>query len=455
MKLDKLFVNAKIATHEAIFPGFIGTRNGVIAVVGRSPGSLSCEERIDLDGKFLIPGVIDPHVHCQDPGLTDREDLEHATAAAAAGGITTILSHPLNAPVAIDIPSYQYTLSCYEGRSYVDYGLHGGAVATNLEQVIELWEKTGATALKIFLCDAGDDFPYLKDDTLLNHLRLMKRQGGLALFHAENQALIQANEQRLKKLGRTDAYAYLESRPLVGELEAINRAVFFLEYTGATGIILHVGSAQGLKLIYEAKQRGVKVYAETCPHYLTFVQEDIVRLGPHLKFAPPMRDEENRQALWHLLAEGYIDTIGSDHCPHRKDEVDPGFQNIWSAPNGIPGLEVFLPVLLNGVTRGRLTLQQLVRLTSFHTAQLYGLYPRKGALIPGADADFTVIDLSLTRRFSEQQRRSKCEFSPYFGMEFTGWPIMTVVRGQIVMEHGALTGALGYGQYIPRPKRGG
>lgn len=452
MKLDKLFVNARIVTHESSFPGFIGTSGGRISVIGGVPGEIEAEERIDLGGRFLIPGVIDPHVHCQDPGLTDREDLEHASAAAAVGGITTILSHPLNEPAAVDSDRYQYTLSCYEGRSYIDYGLHGGAVADNLEQVNELWEKTGATALKIFMCDAGDDFPYLKDDMLLRHLRQIKKLGGLALFHAENQELIQWNETRMKALGRTDPYAYLESRPLEGELEAIGRAIFFLEQTGAAGIILHVGSAQGLRLIHAAKQRGVKVYAETCPHYLTFVDEDIGRLGPCLKFAPPMRDETNRQELWRLLGQGYVDTIGSDHCPHRKDESEAGLKNIWAAPNGIPGLEVFLPVLLDGVAHGRLTMRQLVRLTSFQTARLYGLYPRKGGLLPGADADFTILDMDISTCFSEQRRQSKCEFSPYFGMEFTGWPVMTVVRGEVVMRDGQLTGRLGYGRYIPRPK---
>jgi dihydroorotase-like cyclic amidohydrolase len=174
--------------------------------------------------------------------------------------------------------------------------------------------------------------------------------------------------------------------------------------------------------------------------------------GPYLKFSPPMHEEPNRKELWKLLAQGFVDTMGSDHCPYTDEEKKRGADNIWLAPNGIPGLQAMLPVLLDGVNKGLVTLEKVVEVTSYNPAQIYGLAPRKGLLQPGSDADFVVLDMNLQKTMAKEENESKCPWSPYFGMTFKGWPVMTVLRGELVYKNGKIVGKCGYGKYVPRPK---
>jgi dihydroorotase-like cyclic amidohydrolase len=225
-----------------------------------------------------------------------------------------------------------------------------------------------------------------------------------------------------------------------------------LEATGASALIPHVSTARGLREIRAARERGVRIWAETCPHFLTFVREDMDRLGPFLKFSPVMRDEANRREMWDLLERGYVHTLGSDHCPFTPEEKEPGWKNIWSAPNGIPGLEAMLPVLLDGANRGLVSLERIAEVTSLNPSKLYGLSPRKGEIRPGADADFVVVDMDLEKTFNAGDRKSKCPWSPYEGMTFRGWPVMTILRGEIAADRGRIRVSPGYGQYIPRRK---
>lgn len=450
--LNSLFTNALIVTHTGRFTGCIGVKNGKIACLAETSEGLAAEETIDLRGKIVIPGCIDAHVHFQDPGLTHREDFVCGTAAAASGGITTAISHPMNIPPIVDIESYEFNKQCYKGRGYVDYAIHGGAVASNLQQVDDLWKKTGATAIKMFMCFSVADFPFLEDDTMLQHFEILAQNGGLALIHCENDKVLKMEEARLKASGRKDGLAYNESHPEYGEHEAVRRAIFYLEKTGASAVICHVTNAQDLKSIREAQQRGVKVYAETCPHFFTFVKEDMTEYGPYLKFSPVMHEAANRDAMWEMLRQGYVDTFGSDHSPYAKSEKEAGANDIWKAPNGIPGIETLLPTLLNGVSEGKVSLEQVVKVTSYNPSRIYGLWPQKGTLQVGSDADFVVVDMDLVHTYTVEDMKSKCKWSPYFGRTYHGWPIRTVVRGKTVCLNGQIVGPMGWGQYVARPK---
>lgn len=197
---------------------------------------------------------------------------------------------------------------------------------------------------------------------------------------------------------------------------------------------------------------GVKVYAETCPHFFTFVKEDMLTHGPYLKFSPVMHDAADRDGMWEMLRKGYVDTFGSDHSPYEKSEKEPGETNIWDAPNGIPGIETLLPTLLNGVSEGKVSLERVVEVTSYNPSRIYGLWPRKGVLQPGSDADFVVVDMDLRHTYTVEDMKSKCKWSPYFGRTFQGWPVRTVVRGKTVCLNGQVVGTQGWGQYIPRLK---
>lgn len=450
--LDKLIRNAVIVSHTGRFAGSIGIKDGKIAVIAEPQADLAAAEVIDAGGKFIIPGVIDSHVHLQDPGLTHREDLVCGSMAAAAGGVTTLISHPMNVPPIVDIESYRFTMDAYAGRSYIDYGIHGGGTASNLEQIEPLWNETGATTIKMFMCFSVADFPFVRDDSMFDILRRLAKVGGVAMIHAENNELIALEEKRLKDEGRCDPMCHIESHPAVGELEAVKRAVYYLEQTGASGVILHTCMAEALEVIHEAQQRGVKVYAETCPHLLIFIDTDMKKQGPYLKFTPVMRGEENRLRLWDLLSKGYVSTIGSDHSPYAIEEKQAGLQDIWKAPNGIPGIQTLLPVLLNGVNEGRLTLERLVEVTSRNPSRIYGLDYCKGAIEVGRDADLVMLDMDLSKTFTEQDILSKAKWSPYTGMTFKGWPVMTMVRGNVVAKDGKITGQQNHGRYIPRKK---
>ena len=452
MRIDKIFAGGTIVTPFSRYRGDIGVKDGRVAFIGM-PGAIDdAGEVISIAGTYVIPGPIDGHVHFQDPGITHREDIEHGSASAAVGGITTCISHPLNVPPAVDVASYRETVACYEGRSCVDYALHGGGTAANKNEVSDLWRQTGATSLKMFMCFSVAEFPFVQDDAMFVILEQLAAENGLAIIHAESEVLVKLMEERIKKTGRCDPRAHVDSRPIMVEVEAVRRAIFLLEKTGASAVILHVSSIEALHEIRNARQRGVNVYAETCPHFLTFNEMDMDQHGPYLKFTPVMRDEANRRKLWESVAAGLVDTIGSDHCPYTQEEKERGKDNIWKAPNGLPGLEVMLPVLLDGVNKGQLTIERLVEITSTNPARIYGLSPQKGEITPGSDADFTAVDMSLERVYDARQGPSKCNWSPYDGRRLRGWPVLTVVRGEIVAENGELKVLPGFGEYIPRLK---
>jgi allantoinase len=452
MKLDTLFVNGTIVGKDGRYEAAIGTRDGKIRLITDTPDEATCDTLVDLSGKYVLPGLIDGHIHFQDPGFEQRDDFEHATAACAVGGITVGISHPMNDPPVIDVASFNQNLAAYENRSIIDYGLHGGGTSENIDQIADLWCTTGATAIKMFMCFSVKEFPFVHDGSMLAILEKLAENDGVALVHCENEPIIRLMEKRLQQAGRTDPLAYNESRPQIAEIEAITRTIYLLEQTGASALVVHVSSAEGLEIINEAKNRGVKIWAETCPHFLSFVREDMKEHGPFLKFSPVMRGEDNRARMWDLIGRGYIDSIGSDHCPFTRAEKEKGLTDIFKAPNGIPGLEVMLPVLLDGVNDNKLTLERVAEITSFNPAAIYGLYPRKGAIQVGADCDLTVVDMDLKKTYSDTDRKTKCDWSPYFGRTFTGWPVMTVVRGTVVAENGEICVEPGYGSYVPRNK---
>lgn len=448
--LDRLFCNATVVSHDERYAANIGTSNGLIRYIGAD--TPPAQETIDLKGLYLLPGCIDSHIHFQDPGYTAREDIEHGSAACAAGGVTTAISMPMNDPPAVDLKSYAVSQTAYNGRSYIDYALHIGATSENLDLIEDLWKSTGATAVKMFTCFSVRDFPYVQDDSLLRIFQTLAAIGGVAMVHAENDAIIKNCEKQLRQDGRNAPSDYLESHPVIGENEAISRVIYFAEQTGAETVILHVSNAEALKMIHAARQRGVNVHAESAPHMFVFTEEDMNIHGPYLKFSPVMHDRANQLEMLELLGKGYVQAIASDHSPYTVEEKEQGRNNIWLAPNGIPGVETSLAVLLNAANEGWLTLERIVELTSYNPSRIYGLSPQKGSIRIGADADLVAVDLNLTKTYQKEDIHSKCKWSPYCGMTFKGWPVMTVVRGEIVYQNGEIVGKLGHGNYIERKK---
>lgn len=449
--LDKLLVNATIVTKDGRFPGSIGITGEKITHILAPEERPEAKEVIDLSGKYLIPGGIDAHVHFEDPGHTDREDMVHGSAACAVGGISTVVVMPTNDPLVFTLDAYKKNLEAYEGRAYVDYGIHGGLDANSFPHARELWRESGVTALKVFMCYASSNMGFVNDQTLYETLELAKEEDAIVIIHCENDEIIKLNEKRMKAAGRTDRLAFNHSRPGFGEVEAIRRALFFAKQTGARVMIPHVSTAEGLLEVRKAKEDGVQVWAESCPQYFTFTTDDFEKQGPFLKFTPVMHEQENQDRMWELIGQGYVDSIGSDHSPFTPDEKNAGIDDIWKAPNGIPGLEAEMAVMLNGVNNGRITLEDVVRMTSYNPAHIYRL-PNKGEIKVGYDADLTVVDMDLEKEFTRETIASKCPWSPYMGRRFKGWPVMTFVRGTMVAKDGKVVGTLGYGKHVTRQK---
>lgn len=449
--LDKLLINGTIVTKDGRFSGNIGIEDESIAQI-LAPGVVpEAKETIDLSGKFVLPGAMDAHTHIEDPGHTDREDFPHATAAGAVGGITAIGIMPTNDPLIMTTEAYRTNADCYVGNGHIDYFIHGGLDGQTFPRARELWRETGITAIKVFMCFSSPNMGFVDDETLYKTLELAGEEDALVIAHCENDGIIKLNQKRMLEAGRTDRLSFNHSRPGFGEIEAINRVLCFAKQTGARLLIPHVSTADGLLEVRRWREKGVEVYAESCPQYFTFTTDDFEKQGPYLKFTPVMHEQENQNRMWELIGKDYVDTIGSDHSPYPPAEKEIGMQDIWKALNGIPGLEVELAVFLNAVNAGRLTLEQVVRMTSYNCARIYRL-PKKGTIQVGNDADITVVDMNLEKEYTTKDIKSKCTWSPYLGRRFKGWPVMTFVRGAMVAKDGDVVGKKGLGKLLDRAK---
>ena len=405
-------------------------------------------EELNVNGKYIIPGCVDGHTHMMDPGYTEREEFVAGTKAAAVGGITTVVDNHRTVPAVYSLDALKEKITYLEDRACVDFGLKAGISPTNLSDLEPMWRE-GITGFKTFTCNLHG-VKAMYSDLLYSAFREVARLDGTVLIHCEDEGILENNERRLKAAGRTDYASQFEWRSKLAESVAVRTVVEIAKATGCRVNIAHVSQPELLRLIGEARRQGYPIYAETCPHYLTLTLEDLKKKGPWVKFTPPMNTEEKRDELRRLFAEGYVTTIGSDHCPYPAEEKAPGEKNIWDAPNGIPGVETALRLMLNGVSQGWTTLGRVVECMCENPAKLYGLYPKKGHLAPGADADIVVVDMEREETIRNQQILSKCGWTPFDGMRIKGVPIQVFLRGVKVAQEGKFLGSIGQGTFVRR-----
>lgn len=411
-------------------------------------------ELVDVSGKVLMPGVIDSHVHMWDPSpLNYREDWENGSACAASGGITTIIDMPLSVPPVVDEAGFQLKLDVARQNSYVDFAFWGGLTPGCLDHLEEL-DKLGCVAYKGFMSFANPDYPQITDGYLVKGMRIASKFDGLIGVHAENAEVADFGSRAMVENGCTDEAMHDDARPWWVEQEAIQRAVLFANQTGARLYICHMTTAQGASYLKEAKCKGSKVFVETCPHYLLFDKTVMREKGAYAKCNPPIRSRENVEKLWEYVLDGTIDTIGSDHGPYSDEEkVKNG--NFFKEYSGFGGFDAMLAGLITeGVHKRGLPLPRLAALTAGNTARIMGLYPRKGSLMPGADADIVVVDLEERWTFDGEKSLSKTKTKNniYHGSEMCGRVKQTWVRGRKVYDDGTIVGQRGYGEYIPKQK---
>lgn len=449
MKAESLLIRGGIiVTPGGKTPADLLIREGKVAAWLKPGESCETSQTIDVKGKYIMPGCVDGHTHMMDPGCTDQEEFTTGTQAAAVGGVTMVVDHHRTVPPVYSLDVLQQKIDYLENKACVDFGLKAGISPDNIDQLEPMWD-AGITGFKTFTCNLHG-VRAMYSDLLYSAFREVARFGGTVLIHCEDEGVLVNNERRLKEAGRTDAFSQFEWRSKLAESIAVRTVLELEKATGCRVNIAHVSQPELLRALYEARGQGYPIYAETCAHYLTLTTEDLKKKGPWVKFTPPMNTEEKRNELRKLFDAGYVTTIGSDHCPYPKKDKLPGEKNIWDAPNGIPGVETSLKLMLNGVSEGWTTLERVVQCMCENPAKLYGVYPRKGHLNPGADADLVVLDMDRVETLSNAKIVSKCGWTPYDGMQIKGVPEQVFVRGELVAKDGVFVGKVGQGTFVRR-----
>jgi|AntRauMinimDraft_3_1070383.scaffolds.fasta_scaffold00276_5 dihydropyrimidinase/dihydroorotase len=467
--VDLRVVNARVVTPDGTINGSVAANDGIIVGVGTESNLPEADREIDAEGNYLIPGFIDPHVHW---GLSRYEfdyheglehDFETETRGAIHGGVTTVVNFLLQKEPYL--PDMDFFKRAGEENSYIDFAYH--AIVHQDHHVEEIegladegirsykiffnWYKNASPELGIDHSDAGGVYKVLD--------RVSDIPGGVVMFHAENEDLAIQRRKELQAEGRNDLEAWSESAPNICEAMQIEQIGRLTEYTDSRAYIVHMSTAEGVDICKRYQEQGVNLHAETLPAFLshTYEQDD---LGVWGKISPPLRGEESKTRLWEGIRNGVIDYVGTDHCPHKLEfkEKDTGKHgDIWDAiPGDNNGIEYFLPVMMSeGVNKNRVSMERLVEVCSTNNAKRWGLYPRKGALAEGSDADMVIVDLEKSTVVDDDfYHTMEPGYSTFHGDELTGLPTHTIIGGEVVVEDGELLAEPGDRNYLPRGPEG-
>lgn len=434
----------------------IGIKDGKIAGLLGSGQNAKAQKIIDVTGLVIMPGVVDPHVHMREPGKTDQEDFASGTRAAVVGGVTTVLEHPNTIPIVATKEDLLEKKNIIQPKSYVDFGLYGAGGVENLSEIPRLVE-AGVVGFKIFMQNPPKgkekelERLHVTDDGKL--LDIMQKIAGTSrplAVHAENGSIVDHRRGLMGNEGDIKGDAHARSRPVVAEEEAVSRACIFAKASGCRVHIPHASSGSAVLAGVQAQKAGAKVTIETCPQYLFFSMEDLNRVGPYAKIDPPLRSRHEQDLLWRCIQEGAIDCVGSDHAPHDFSLKEKGWDDIFIAPSGIPGVELLLPLMLTAVQQKRIDLPLVSRLTARNPALIFGLYPAKGEIKIGADADLAIVDLNYDWQINSSKliTKSKNTAQLFDGLKVTGRPLMTIIRGTMVAREGETLVSPGFGQWL-------
>jgi len=466
-KYDLVIRGGTLATAGDVVDADIGVRGGRVVAVGEHLGAGNTE--IDADDKIIMPGGVDAHCHLDQPmsdGAVMADDFESGTISAAFGGTTTVI------PFACQMKGQSLRLAVEdyhrraEGKAVVDYAFHlivSDVTDNVIGQELPALIKNGYTSFKIYM--TYDDMK-LNDRDILNVLSVAKREGAMTMIHAENSDCIAWLTEQLEAAGHTAPKYHADSRPSPVEREATHRATTLAELADVPVMIVHVSGAEAIDQIRSAQARGVRVYGETCPQYLFLTADDLDLDGfEGAKYicSPPPRDASNQDAVWTALETGVFHLFSSDHAPFsfgddKGKKLNGDNASFSHVPNGIPGLETRLPLLFSaGVGEGRIDLRRFVQLTATNPAWMYGLYPRKGTIAIGSDADIVIWDPNRQVTITNANLHHNVDYTPYEGIAVTGWPETTISRGEVVCDGGELKVDKGRGTFLrcnpPEPAR--
>ena len=439
----------------------VGVKDGKIACVAECGILGEAKRVIEAEGKYVIPGGIDTHVHIRSPGHDDREDFYTGTMSAAQGGCTTILEHPISTPPQYNKEILDNRKNIARDKCVVDYAFYGAAGGEFPEEITEI-AKEGIVAYKSFLHQAPEgrekEFVGLtmaNDAEILVGMREIAKTGLMMASHAENNDLITYNIAKMRAEGHTKPLDHCKSRPPITEYSTVATLIMFAKETGCTLELAHMSTVESMELARKARFEGQKVFVETCPHYLLLDETALEKYGPFARCNPPLRPKETVEKLWDYVNDGTIDFIGSDHGPFLLSEKEQGNEDIFKAFCGAPGVDLRLPLMLDAAARGKTTIERVVELLCVNPARCFNIYPQKGTISAGADADLVVFDMNDTTVVDRNKSYSKARETARI---FDGWELgcklnYTVVRGRVLMEDGVVDpDCAGYGQLVTPQK---
>lgn len=438
-----------VATDYGVFEADVAIADG--RIVGLGIGlARGADEVIDAAGLTVLPGAVDLHAHFEDPGHTEREDFATGTMAAAAGGVTTVVEHPLTYPPVTTVELYREKRGIASSKAVVDFGLWGALTEPSLPEIPGQVAE-GALGVKAFIPESEPAYPAVDDDQLLTGMGIAAEHDVLVLVHAESDDLLQAGLARTQGAGRTDVLAHNESRPPLVEEEAVHRTLFLAEAAGCRIQIVHGSSPRSVDLVVAARGRGVPATIEVCPHHLLLDLDDQVRLGPYGRCAPALRDRPLVEGMWERVLDGRIDCLVSDHCAYTLAEKEPGWADIFAAPLGCQVMQEMVACTLSEALERGMPLDAFARFSAANPARIARLFGRKGTIRPGADADLALWDLDAPWTVDARaQQRSKNPWSPFEGREVRCRLRRTLVRGETVFADGEILAAPGSGRFLTR-----
>jgi dihydroorotase len=427
---DLILRRGTVVNHDGVGERDIGVRDGRIAALG-SLASADAGEVIDAKDLTILPGVVDTQVHFREPGAEHKEDLETGSLSAVMGGVTAVFEMPNTNPLTVSPETLADKLQRAKGRMHCDHAFWVGGTVENADDIPELERLPGAAGIKVFMGSSTGDLLVADDAGVQAILSQTRRR---AAFHSEDEFRL---KERLGERREGDPSSHPVWRDAEAALSSTRRLVAIARETGALIHVLHVSTAEEMRFLADYKDIAS---VEVTPHHLTLCADDYARLGTLLQMNPPVRSAEHRTAIWAGVADGTADILGSDHAPHTLEEKAQPYPR---SPSGMPGVQTLVPVMLNHVAHGRMSLERFMDMTSAGPARLFGM-AGKGRIAVGYDADFTIVDLKEKATIENYGVASRCCWTPYDGMTVTGWPLGTMIRGQAVMWDGELVcGGLG------------